>query len=179
MHAQMVVDMTYTAPATEEYKVVSQSGPKWMINLVIKRLMETEQESIEPKIRPSTQVSGQNYNFTMLAPEDAGDGCTYVLGVEPKTPNKFLFRGRIWVDDKDFAVCRIEAEPAKNPSFWIKKTQIHHSFVKVGDFWFPAENKSVSNIRLDGHATLTIKYGDYEIQASHALVITETNSAVN
>ena len=41
-------------------------------------------------------------------------------------------------------MCRIEAEPAKNPSFWIKKTDIHHEYVKVGDFWLPADNKSVS-----------------------------------
>jgi len=73
------------------------------------------------------------------------------------------------VNDKDFAVCRIEAEPAKNPSFWIKKTDIHHSFMKVGDFWLPAENTSISHIRFDGRATLTIKYGGYEIESAHAL----------
>ena len=175
MHAEMVVDMSYSAPATEEFTVVSQSGPKWMVNLVLKRLMETEQESIDDKNRESVQITSQNYNFTMFESEDTVDGCSYVLGVQPKIPNKFLFRGRIWVDDKDFAVCRIEAEPAKNPSFWIKKTEIHHSFMKVGDFWLPAENKSVSHLRLDGLATLTIKYEDYEIEAAHALKMTDQN----
>jgi hypothetical protein len=179
MHAEMVVDMIYTAPATEKFTVVSQSGPKWMVNLVIKRLMETEQESIEDKNRATVQITNRNYNFTMLESQDTGDGCSYVLGVEPKIPNKFLFRGRIWVDDKDFAVCRIEAEPAKNPSFWIKKTEIHHSFMKVGDFWLPAENKSLSHVRLDGHATLTIKYGDYEIEAAHALAMTDPDPTPN
>jgi len=176
MHAEMVVNMSYTAPATEDYKVVSQSGPKWMINMVLKRLMESEQESIEPKNRASTQINNQNYNFTMLESDEPQGGCSYVLGVEPKVPNKFQFRGRIWVDDKDFAVCRIEAEPAKNPSFWIKKTEIHHSYVKVGDFWFPTENKSVSKVRLNGHATLTIKYGDYIIQAARPLETTNART---
>ena len=115
MHAEMVVDMSYSAPATEEYTVVSQSGPKWMINLVLKRLLETEQESIEDKNRASAQITSGNYDFTMLESPDTGDGCTYALGVRPKVPNKFLFRGRIWVDDKDFAVCRIEAEPVRTP----------------------------------------------------------------
>jgi hypothetical protein len=179
LHAEMVVDMSYSAPATEEFTVVSQSGPKWMINLVLKRLLETEQESIEDKNRASAQITSGNYDFTLLESPDTADGCTYVLGVRPKAPNKFLFRGRIWVDDKDFAVCRIEAEPSKNPSFWIKKTEIHHSNLKVGDFWLPAENKSVSSVRLDGHATLTIKYGDYEIQATHALASTGPNPTPN
>jgi hypothetical protein len=179
MHAAMVVDMSYSAPATMEFTVVSQSGPKWMINLVIKKIMETEQESIEAKNRASVQITGQNYNFKMADSRDAMDGCSYIMDVEPKVTNKFLFRGRIWVDDKDFAVCRIEAEPAKNPSFWIKKTEIHHSFLKVGDFWLPAENKSVSHVRLDGHATLTIKYADYQIQAAHELAMTTPKPGPN
>jgi hypothetical protein len=169
MHAEMVVDLNYHAPSTEDFKVVSESGSKLLIDLVLKRLLETERESHDDKNRDGVQITGRNYNFTMLDSQDVVGGCSYVLGVEPKVPTKFLFRGRIWVDDKDFAVCRIEAEPAKNPSFWIKKTEIHHAFMKVGDFWLPAQNTSVSHIRLDGRATLTIKYGNYEVQTTHAL----------
>jgi len=169
MHAEMVVDLKYTAPSTEEFKVISQSGSKWMIDLILKRLLESERESHDDKNRDGVQITGKNYNFTMLDAQAASDGCSYVLGVEPKVPTKFLFRGKIWVNDKDFAVCKIEAEPAKNPSFWIKKTDIHHAFMKVGEFWLPEENTSVSHVRFDGRATLTIKYGDYELDSAHAL----------
>jgi hypothetical protein len=177
MHAEMTVNVSYDAPAREEFTVVSQSGPKWMINRVLKRLLETERESLKGENRERVQITSENYDFTILETQDTGDGCSYVLGVQPKVVNKFLFRGTIWVDAKDFAVCRIEAEPAKNPSFWIKKTEIHHSFLKVGDFWLPAENRSVSNIRFDGRATLTIKYEDYEIQAAPAFKATTTRLA--
>jgi len=179
MHSEMVVDMKYSAPSTMEFTVVSQTGPKWMINLVLKKILETEQESIEATNRANVQITEQNYNFKMADSHDTLDGCSYVMDVEPKVASKFLFRGRIWVDDKDFAVCRIEAEPAKNPSFWIKKTEIHHSFLKVGDFWLPAENKSISHVRLDGHATLTIKYGDYQIQAARELAMTTPKPGPN
>ena len=177
MHAEMTVNVSYDAPAREEFTVVSQSGPKWMINRVLKRLLETERESLKGENRERVQITSENYDFTILETQDTGDGCSYVLGVQPKVVNKFLFRGTIWVDAKDFAVCRIEAEPAKIPSFWIKKTEIHHSFLKVGDFWLPAENRSVSNIRFDGRATLTIKYEDYEIQAAPAFKATTTRLA--
>jgi hypothetical protein len=169
LHAEMVVRVSYSAPSTVEFTEVSQSGSKLILNRVIKPIMETEQESIQPVNRARVQVTADNYNFTLLDPEDNGDGCPYVLGVEPKVPNKFLFRGKIWVDARDFAVCRIEAEPAKNPSFWIKSTAIHHSFMKIGDFWLPAENRSASNIRLGGHAILTIKYEDYQVQGAPGL----------
>ena len=73
------------------------------------------------------------------------------------------------MDERDFAICRIEAEPAQNPSFWIKRTEIHHTYLKVGDFWLPSDNRSVSSLRLGGLATLTIRYEDYKIRQAHAL----------
>jgi hypothetical protein len=86
-----------------------------------------------------------------------------VLRLLPKTKNKFLYRGKIWVDAQDFAVVRIEGEPGKNPSMWIKKTGIAHKYVKVDGFWLPAENHTESFIRLGGKATLSIEYQDYKI----------------
>ena len=53
--------------------------------------------------------------------------------------NKYLYR-KNWVDAADFAISQIEAEPAKNPSFWIKKTEIHHRYGKLGEFWLPLRN---------------------------------------
>lgn len=169
LHADMTVSMTYKSPATKQFTVTSQNGNKWLINHIFQRLLDSEREAMDAENRANTALSSKNYNFTLLSDQPAADGCSYVLAVEPKVPSKFLYRGRIWVDAKDFAVCRIEAEPAKNPSFWIKKTDIHHAYVKIGDFWLPADNKSVSNIRLGGVATLTIKYEDYKILQSHAL----------
>jgi hypothetical protein len=67
------------------------------------------------------------------------------------------------LDGTDFAVTRIEGEPAQNPSFWTKKSEIHHEYKKVQAFWLPARNESVSYIRLGGRATLTIEYKDYRV----------------
>ena len=169
LHAEMVVDMTFDAPATKQFKIVSQSGPQWLIDRVLKRLLETEQEASTEENRGRVALNSSNYDFTEFTRQDTPDSCSYKVAVEPKIPSKLLYRGHIWVDSKDFAVCRIEAEPAKNPSFWIKKTDIHHSYIKIGDFWLPAENQSVSEIRGGGRAVLTIKYQNYEILAAHAL----------
>ena len=63
-------------------------------------------------------LNHDNYNFSFVGREKTPTGFVYILAVEPRTQNKLLYRGRIWVDATDFAVMRIEAEPAKNPSFW-------------------------------------------------------------
>jgi hypothetical protein len=169
LHAEMVVDMMYDAPGTKQFKIISQSGPDWIIDRILKRLLEAEQEAQTEENRERVALNTSNYNFSGFEHQDALDNCSYVVAVEPKIPSKLLFRGRIWVDSRDFAVCRIEAEPSKNPSFWIKKTDIHHSYLKIGDFWLPSENKSVSVIRGGGRAVLTIKYQNYEILAARAL----------
>jgi hypothetical protein len=166
LRAEMIVDMNYNAPDEKDFKIVSESGPKWIVNRVLRRLIETEREAQKPENRAKVELNTRNYNFTSLEYVPSVDGCAYVLSVQPKVANKFLYRGRVWVDERDFAVCRIEAEPAQNPSMWITKTEIRHRYQKLGDFWLPAENQSVSSLRLNGRATLTIKYSDYEINSS-------------
>jgi len=167
LRAEVIVEMTYTAPATKDFKIVSQSGSKWIVKRVLKRLIDAEKEAQEAAMRASVELNTQNYNFTSLERPTNSGGCGYILGIQPKVANKFLYRGRIWVDDQDFAVCRIEAEPAKNPSMWITKTEIRHNYQKFDAFWLPVENQSVSSLRLGGRATLTITYQDYEINAVH------------
>lgn len=174
LRAEMIVEMTYNALARKEFKILSESGSKWIVKRVLKRLVEEEIEAQAAANRLRVELNSRNYEFTSLEYQASPGGCAYVLTIQPKAANKFLYRGRIWVDDQDFAVCRIEAEPAKNPSIWITKTEIHHNYHKFEDFWLPVENQSVSNLRLGGRAVLTITYQDYEINAGHAL---KNNSA--
>jgi len=161
--AEMDVEVRYIAPATKEFKIVSETGSKFILNKVLHRLLTSEQEALTRENREETAMTSRNYGFAFLREEKTPDGRFYVLQTEPKRKNKFLFRGTIWVDARDFAISHIEAEPAKNPSFWISKTQIEHTYTKFGEFWLPVQNVSVTHVRLGGTATLTIKYRDYKI----------------
>jgi outer membrane lipoprotein-sorting protein len=172
--AEMVVNVTYRAPDAKEFTVVSQSGSKFVIDHVFKKLLEGEQEAANEENRRNSALTTENYEFTSAGYETTPEGAEYVLNLLPKTKNKFLYRGKIWVDAKDFAVVRIEGEPAKNPSWWIKKTEVKHRYVKVNDFWLPAENHTESTIRLGGRAILSIEYKDYKITKASPLRGCET-----
>jgi hypothetical protein len=161
--AQMVVKVSFHAPNAKEFTVVSETGSQFVIDHVFRKLLEGEQEAAKGDNRHETALTHDNYNFELAGYEEAPEGGRYVLNLLPKTKNKFLYRGKIWVDAKDFAVVRIEGEPGKNPSIWIKKTEIAHKYVKVDNFWLPAENHTESLIRLGGKATLSIEYQDYKI----------------
>lgn len=64
---------------------------------------------------------------------------------------------------RGFCCTRLEAEPAKIPSFWTNYSEIQETYRKVGDFWLPARNHSVTMLRFGGHAELTIEYSNYQI----------------
>lgn len=166
--AEMVVTVTYRSP-NKQFVVVSQKGSQFVIDHVFKKLLEGEQEAASVENRRRTELSTENYDFSFAGYENSPEGGRYILDLQPKTRNKFLCRGKIWVDAKDFAVVRLEGEPGKNPSFWIKKTAITHRYVKVNDFWLPAEDHTESVIRLGGQATLSIEYRDYRITKSDPL----------
>lgn len=159
---EMAVDMTYQSPGTKEFTIRYATGSKKVVD-VFRKLIAGEKEALDAEQQRRSALSAENYSFTLLAYERSPGGAQYVLEVEPRKKSKFLYRGRIWVDAEDFAVVRIEAEPAKSPSFWIKDTAIEHLYRKVLDFWLPAHNQSVSMVRLGGRAELTIEYRDYQI----------------
>ena len=161
--AEMTVSVNYSSPDNKEFTIVSQSGSKFIVDHVLKGLLQGEKEAANPENKQRTALNASNYEFTLAGYETSEDTPQYVLNVKPKRDTKFVYRGKIWVDGKDFAVTRIQAEPAKSPSFWVKKSEVNHRYEKVDEFWLPAENKTDSLIRLGGHAELSIEYQDYKI----------------
>jgi hypothetical protein len=161
--AEMQVQASYLAPDKKDFKIISQSGSKLLINHVFLKLLDSEKEYLEVSNRQASELSTRNYQFSLIGQEHMEDGDCYVLAVNPREKSKFLYKGKIWVDAHDFAVARIQGEPAKNPSMWISHTEIDHHYKKVGDFWLPARNESVTQVRLGGKAVLTIDYSDYQI----------------
>ncbi len=166
VRAEMLIEVEYLAPETKKFAVQSSTGSKLIIDRVFKKLLEAEEDALSKDGQRNTALNRDNYDFKMVGYVSTPSRSMYVLIVDPKTKSKFLFRGKIWVDADDFAVVRLEAEPAKNPSFWTKNNEIEQQYTKVNDFWLPERNHSVSSIRLGGRAELTIEYQNYQITAA-------------
>ena len=164
--AEMVVDLKYRSPGTKEFTIRSSTGSELIIGKVFKKLIQAEQEALGVEAQKRTALNMDNYDFSLVGYERTPSGSMYVLSVKPRTKDKFLYRGRIWVNAMDFAVTRLEAEPAKNPSFWTKNSEIEEAYTKVSDFWLPERNHSVTAIRFGGRAELTIQYKNYQITSA-------------
>lgn len=167
--ADMVVRAEYEAPNKKVFTIVSESGSGTVRSRVFKKLLEAEQESMREENQQRSAITPQNYTFQLTDFQKIDGNEVYVLEAQPLTKNKFLFRGRIWVDVKDFAITQVEGEPAVNPSWWTVKTDFKRSYQKVGSFWLPESNESETKVRILGTAVLTVKYGEYQITQTHNL----------
>jgi hypothetical protein len=172
--AEMNVKASYRAPGTKTLTIVSESGSRLILNHVLHRLIESEEESAHDDAnRDAVALTADNYQFSLRGCDTVAGRDAYVMDVQPLHDNKFLYRGTIWVDAQDYAVTRIDAEPARNPSFWTKRSKIHHQYRKIGDFYLPAFNETVTETRLGGHAVLTIRYDSYKLSSSGGRWIAE------
>jgi hypothetical protein len=161
--AAMVVDMAYDAPAQKQFHIVKEQGSRVLLDHVLGELIQNEKEALDKANLGKTDLTPSNYDFRLVGTDTIAGQPQYVLEVSPRFKSKFLYHGKIWVDANDFAVSRVEAQPAKNVSFWISHTEIQHEYKKVGEFWLPSRNTSVSHVRFGGTATLKIDYRDYRI----------------
>jgi len=161
--AELVVRVAFLWPNQEESTILSESGSNFLQTCVLKRLLESEREAMRAENQRREEMSPENYDFRMVRYERSGERDDYVLDVVPKSKDKFLFQGRIWVDGRDFGIIRMEGAPAKSPSWWTTHVDVVHSYCKVGDFWLPERNVSVAQVRMFGRSVLTIEYRDYKL----------------
>lgn len=163
IEAKMEVEVDFDSTSGKSFRIISQSGSKILGEKVLKRAMDSEKEAWRDG--GATAMTQANYRFQLQGSESLDGRPAYILNVEPLTESKFLYRGKVWVDATDFAVAKVEASPAKNPSFLISRTVIRYTNAKTGDFWLPQQSRSETKVRIGGTAVLTIDYGTYQINS--------------
>jgi hypothetical protein len=161
--ADMIVRTSYQSPDKKEFTIISETGSGTVRDRVFKKLLEAEQESMQEDNQKRSAITPENYTFQLSDYQKTDTDEFYVLDAKPRSKNKFLFRGRIWVNAPDFAITRIEGEPAVNPSWWTLKTGFKRRYQKIDEFWLPQSNESETKVRVFGTAVLSIEYRDYEV----------------
>ena len=161
-HAELTVRMFCGSDGVKTFEVVSESGSGFVRNHILRKMIEAEVESSQKGERKESRIIPENYDFRLVGTEASDGRDSYVLEINPKKPTKFSIRGRIWVDAEDFAIARIEGQPAKNPSFWIRSVQVVQRYARVDQFWLPALNHSVAQARIFGATEVIIEYSDYK-----------------
>ncbi len=159
--AEMQVSVLCDVGGTKHFDVLAEDGWKSANKHVLRKMLESESETSLPGTRPKTRLVPANYEFRLIGSEYLQGRPAYLIEAIPQRTDKYSFRGRIWVDAEDFAVARVEGQPAKNPSFWTRSVHFVQQYHKSGAFWFPESTTSVTDARIFGATDVSIRYFDY------------------
>jgi len=90
----------------------------------------------------------------------------------PRRKDKSLLRGNVWIDATTFLVRRIQGEPAKSPSWWLRGVRITLLYGDVGGMWLQTGLEATATVRIFGPHTLVsqdVKYRVSELVVASCL----------
>ena len=165
-NAELLVSMQFVAPSTKTFTTIDVHGVGWINRRVFVRLMEAETQAATGKDRTDSAITPTNYDAQLVGSDRLASRDCYVLALAPKRRDKYLFVGRAWIDKEDFAIARLEGEPAKSPSMWVVHAPFVREYQRVDRFWLPLQDETHTEIRFAGPYVLRIQYADYHITST-------------
>src|SRR5260370_20550955 len=121
--AQEVVRVDYQAPDKKTFEKTSEKGSGIVRHLVFDRLIQSESETSSGQEHHDSAITTTNYAFLLAGEEEVGPYHCFVLEATPKLKDKTLFEGKIWINEDDFAMCKISSHPAEKPPCWINSAR--------------------------------------------------------
>ena len=161
----VVADISFYPPDSKQFEIVNASGGGRGQH-VVKKVLEHESEMAGDWRK--TAITSENYNFKFLGEETRNGHHRYILGLEPRRKAKELLEGKAWVDATDYRILQIQGEPAKSPSFWIKKLDVTLYFSEVEGMWLQTAIRAVADVRMFGRNILSERDLNYRVGAQSA-----------
>jgi len=161
----VVADMTFDPPDTKQFEIVNASGAGRGQHIV-KQVLQHETEMAGDWRKAA--ITGENYAFKLLGEETLQGRRCFILGLEPRRKAKELLEGKAWVDAADYRILQIQGEPAKSPSFWIKKLDVTLYFSEVEGMWLQTAIRAVADVRMFGRNILSERDLNYRVGAQSA-----------
>jgi len=167
--AQAVVRVEYRAPDKKTFNRTSEKGSAIVRHLVFDRLIQSESETSSGREHRNSAITTANYTFALSGEEDVGPYHCFVLEAAPKSKEKYLFEGKIWIDAQDFAVVKIAGHPAKKPSFWINRADFVRQYQRIDGFWLPLRDETSVEVKIYGRRVFTVDHQQYVINPANPL----------
>lgn len=167
--AQAVVEVDYEAPNQKKFTKLSEKGSAVVRHLVFDRLFKSESETSSGHEHHDSAITAANYNFALAGEDELGPYHCFVLEVTPKRKDKYLFEGKIWVTEDDFAIAKIVGHPAKRPSFWINRADFVRQYQKIDGFWLPFRDETSVEVKIYGRRVFTVDHEQYAINPPSSL----------
>ena len=158
--SEVTADIIFTPPAAQQYRIHKVDGLH-MGEVIVRKILESENDVMAH--RSANDITKANYVFRFLREDTIRGRPCYVLEIRPVRKDTTLLRGLIWVDANTYLLHRIEGEPAKPPSWWVRDIHIVLDFHEVSGMWLQTALLSTANVRLLGQHTIVSRDVKYEI----------------
>ena len=140
----------------------------------LQRIMLSEQDlddvrNVQPFVLTTTELP--KYTVTYVGRQQVDELSTYVFDVGPKVieKNQRYFKGRVWVDDKDFQIVMTDGKAVpdiitKNNENVFPRFRTYRQSIEQG-YWFPVYTRADDYLHFrsgDVHIRMTIRYSNYK-----------------
>jgi hypothetical protein len=142
------------------YEVIAEGGSETIRTKVLRAVLDGEREAIEQGEAARSALARVNYLFSPNGIDE--DGLANVL-LEPRRRERVLISGRMLLRPHDGRLVRVEGQPAKSPSFWLRNVEIVRSYEEIQGTVVPVSLTSTAEVRFFGAASLRMTYHYSEI----------------
>ena len=163
--SQVVAEVSFVPPGDKQYEIKATQG-SGRGEKVVRKVLAHEQEMAGDW--EESALTERNYTFGLVGEERLNGRNCYVLTIEPRRESRDLIRGKVWVDSETYNPLRMAGEPAKNPSWWVKRVELSLTFSDVDGMWLQTGATANADVRLFGKHVLTSKDIRYETGSTEA-----------
>jgi hypothetical protein len=151
--SRVIADVTFLPPELTTYRIQRSEG-SIIGEQIVRHVLAGE--TVIVKDHHSTDINRDNYDFAFLREEVAGGRPCHVLQLLPRRKDNNLLRGAIWVDAETYLTHRVEGEPQKSPSWWLRDIRVVFVFADVDKVWQPTSSEFSANVRVIGPWTMRV-----------------------
>lgn len=163
--SQVIADIRYTPPSTRNYTIRNTEGSDRGA-AIVRKVLDHESEMAGQVERVA--ISEKNYDFALAGEGEVEGRSCYILQLKPKRENSDLLVGKAWVDRQNFLVRKIEGQPSRNPSWWIKNLHLSIEYGDAEGVWTQLKMRADAEVRFAGEHVLTSKEIDVQMPNEYA-----------
>ena len=154
----VTAEISFQPPGFKQYKIVRTEG-SGIGERIVRKMLDGETQIVRDY--SATDISPNNYEFQLLGEDESLGVRCYRLYLTPKRAEKTLLRGTVWVDANSYLLRRMEAAPAKSPSWWLRDVELVFSYDDVEGLWLQTASQFTTNVRLFGRHTMKSRDIEY------------------
>lgn len=153
-HAWLDVQTDFSLSSGLLYQVTAEGGSGYIRARVLRSLLDEEQRLMARGGGSAVAISTDNYQFT---PEGINEEGLAVVRMQPRRKDRSLTAGRMFLTS-DGDLVRVEGHLAKNPSFWVTRTNVVRLYRRINGVLMPVSLETTAQLRLLGSSTLRMTY---------------------